>query len=151
MARAAFVMDRLMRTVGLHGKSFLPLLLGFGCTVPAIAATRTLEHERDRKLTAFLANFMSCGARLPVYAAFAAAFFGARAGTVIFALYLGGIVAALLTGLAAKLLFHRKQPALPFVLELPPYRMPHAPDVLRAVWLRTSGFARPAPSSWGAR
>lgn len=144
MARAAFVMDRMMRTVGLHGKSFLPLLLGFGCTVPAIAATRTLEHERDRKLTAFLATFMSCGARLPVYAAFAAAFFGARAGTVIFGLYVGGILMALLTGLAAKLLLHRREPPLPFVLELPPYHMPHAPHVLRQVWQRTSSFVRRA-------
>jgi len=144
MARAAFVMDRLMGAVGLHGKSFLPLLLGFGCTVPAIAATRTLEHERDRKVTAFLATFMSCGARLPVYTAFAAAFFGARAGSVIFGLYVGGIAAALLTGLAARLLLHRKAEPLPFVLELPPYRMPHGPSVLRAVVQRTSGFVRRA-------
>ncbi len=144
MARAAFVMDRLMRSVGLHGKSFLPLLLGFGCTVPAIAATRTLEHERDRKLTAFLATFMSCGARLPVYTAFAAAFFGARAGTVIFGLYLLGILVALATGLAFKLLLHRREPPLPFVLELPPYHLPHAPHVLRAVWQRTMGFVRRA-------
>ena len=90
MARAAFVMDRVMRWMGLHGKSFLPMIIGFGCTVPAVYATRTLEHEKDRKLTAFLATFMSCGARLPVYVVFGSAFFGAASGTLVFAMYILG-------------------------------------------------------------
>ncbi len=144
MARAAFVMDRAMRVMGLHGKSFLPLLLGFGCTVPAVYATRTLEHARDRRLTAFLTTFMSCSARLPVYMVFAAAFFGARAGTVLFALYLTGIVAALATGLLVRHTLHRRQPAQPFVLELPPYRVPHARTVARQVYDRTRSFVRRA-------
>jgi ferrous iron transport protein B len=137
-------MDRAMRVVGLHGKSFLPLLLGFGCTVPAVYATRTLEHARDRRLTAFLTTFMSCSARLPVYMVFAAAFFGARAGTVLFALYLTGIAAALATGMIVRHTLHRRQPPQPFVLELPPYRMPHLRTVARQVYDRTRGFVRRA-------
>ncbi len=140
MARAAFVMDRVMRALGLHGKSFLPLLVGFGCNVPAVYATRTLENERDRKLTGFLATFMSCGARLPVYVAFGAAFFGAQAGQLTFGLYLLGIGAALLTGLAFSRLIYRNQPAQPFVLELPPYRWPRPRGVARQVWARTRSF-----------
>ncbi len=144
MARAAFVMDRVMRIVGLHGKSFLPLLVGFGCTVPAIYATRTLESERDRRLTGFIATFMSCGARLPVYVLFAGVFFGAQAGTVIFALYLLGIVVAIVTGLILQRLFSRRRDPQPFVLELPPYRLPDARTVLRQTWERTRGFLRAA-------
>lgn len=144
MARAAFVMDRVMRALGLHGKSFLPLLVGFGCTVPAVYATRALESERDRKLTGFLATFMSCGARLPVYVVFGAAFFGARAGQLAFSLYLVGIAAALLTGLAFSRLVYRNQPPQPFVLEMPPYRWPRPRGVARQVWARTRGFIRNA-------
>jgi ferrous iron transport protein B len=144
MARAAFVMDRVMRVVGLHGKSFLPLLIGFGCTVPAVYATRTLENEQDRKLTGFLATFMSCGARLPVYVVFAAAFFGPNAGTVIFALYLLGIGVAILTGLAFKRTVYRGKPPQPFVMELPPYRAPNPKTVLTQMWDRTRGFIRKA-------
>lgn len=144
MARAAFVMDRVMRALGLHGKSFLPLLVGFGCTVPAVYATRTLESERDRRLTGFLATFMSCGARLPVYVVFGAAFFGARAGQLAFSLYLVGIAAALLTGLAFSRLVYRNQPPQPFVLEMPPYRWPRPRGVARQVWARTRGFIRNA-------
>jgi ferrous iron transport protein B len=102
MARAAFVMDRFMRWVGLPGKSFVPMLVGFGCNVPAIMATRTLENKRDRYMTIFMNPFMSCGARLPVYALFAAAFFGAAAGAMTFSLYIVGIVVAILTGLLLK-------------------------------------------------
>ena len=140
MARAAFVMDRVMRALGLHGKSFLPLLVGFGCNVPAVYATRTLENERDRKLTGFLATFMSCGARLPVYVVFGAAFFGAQAGQLAFSLYLVGIAVALLTGLAFSRLVYRNQPPQPFVLELPPYRWPRPRGVARQVWARTRSF-----------
>ncbi|MCS7072155.1 MAG: ferrous iron transport protein B, partial [Anaerolinea sp.] len=143
MARAAFVMDRVMRVVGLHGKSFLPLLVGFGCTVPAIYATRTLEGARDRRLTGFISTFMSCGARLPVYVLFAGVFFGAQAGTVIFALYLLGIGVALVTGLILQRLFSRRDPQ-PFVLELPPYRVPDPGTVLRQTWGRTRGFLHAA-------
>lgn len=144
MARAAFVMDRVMRVVGLHGKSFLPLLIGFGCTVPAVYATRTLENERDRKLTGFLASFMSCGARLPVYVLFAGVFFGARSGDVIFMLYLLGVAIALVTGLVFKRVIYRGKEAPPFVMELPPYRMPNPKTVLTQMWERTRGFVRKA-------
>ena len=144
MARAAFVMDRVMRAIGLHGKSFLPLLVGFGCTVPAIYATRTLEHEHDRKLTGFLATFMSCGARLPVYVVFATAFFGAQSGNTIFALYILGIGVALMTGLLMKRTVFRGTPPPPFVMELPPYRLPNPKTVLMQTWERTFEFVRRA-------
>lgn len=144
MARSAFVMDRVMRGIGLHGKSFLPLIVGFGCTVPAIYATRTLEDEDDRKLTAFITTFMSCGARLPVYVVFGAAFFGAKAGNLIFGLYLLGVVIALLTGFVMKRTVYRHKPPQPFVLELPPYRVPNARNVLRQVRERTAAFVRNA-------
>jgi ferrous iron transport protein B len=144
MARSAFVMDRVMRAIGLHGKSFLPLVVGFGCNVPAIYATRTLEDEDDRKLTAFITTFISCGARLPVYVVFGAAFFGAKAGNLIFGLYLLGIAIALLTGLALKRTVYRHKPPQPFVLELPPYRMPTPRNVWRQVWQRTAQFLRNA-------
>lgn len=140
MARAAFVMDRVMRWMGLHGKSFLPLIVGFGCTVPAVYATRTLEDERDRKLTGFLATFMSCGARLPVYVVIGAAFFGAASGNLIFGMYLLGIAVALAVGFVFKRTVYRGQPPAPFVMELPPYRAPRVRDVLRQMWERTRGF-----------
>ncbi|MER2600337.1 MAG: ferrous iron transport protein B [Caldilineales bacterium] len=144
MARAAFVMDRVMRLMGLHGKSFLPMIVGFGCTVPAVYATRTLENEKDRKLTGFLATFMSCGARLPVYVMIGTAFFGAASGNLVFAMYLLGIAVALAVGFGFKHTVYRGQPPAPFVMELPPYRLPRASDVLRQVWRRTRGFVRRA-------
>ncbi|MAU13344.1 MAG: ferrous iron transport protein B [Anaerolineaceae bacterium] len=144
MARAAFVMDRVMRAMGLHGKSFLPMLVGFGCTVPAVYATRTLENESDRKLTGFLVTFMSCGARLPVYLVIGAAFFGARSGNLIFGLYILGIAIALLTGWGLKRTVYRNKPPQPFVMELPPYRAPRLRDVWRQTWERTSEFVRKA-------
>lgn len=144
MARAAFVMDRVMRAMGLHGKSFLPMLVGFGCTVPAVYATRTLENDQDRKLTGFLVTFMSCGARLPVYVVIGSAFFGARSGNLIFGMYILGIVIALLTGWVLKRTVYRNKPPQPFVMELPPYRVPHLRDVWRQTWDRTSGFVRKA-------
>jgi len=140
MARAAFVMDRVMRAIGLHGKSFLPMIVGFGCTVPAIYATRTLENERDRRLTGLLATFMSCGARLPVYVVFGAAFFGALSGNLIFAMYLLGITVALATGFVLKHTVYRGQPPAPFVMELPPYRAPRPADIWRQMWRRTRSF-----------
>jgi ferrous iron transport protein B len=140
MARAAFVMDRVMRWMGLHGKSFLPMIVGFGCTVPAVYATRTLENEKDRKLTAFLATFMSCGARLPVYVVFGAAFFGTTSGNLVFAMYILGILVALATGIVMKNTIYRSQPPAPFVMELPPYRIPRPRDVWFQMWERTKGF-----------
>jgi ferrous iron transport protein B len=140
MARAAFVMDRVMRWMGLHGKSFLPMIIGFGCTVPAVYATRTLENEKDRKLTAFLATFMSCGARLPVYVVFGAAFFGASSGTLVFGIYLLGIVVALITGFVMKNTIYKSRPPAPFVMELPPYRIPRPRDIWNQMWERTHGF-----------
>jgi len=140
MSRAAFVMDRVMRWMGLHGKSFLPMIVGFGCTVPAVYATRTLENEKDRKLTGFLATFMSCGARLPVYVVFGAAFFGSTSGNLIFAMYLLGIAVALVIGLTLKHTVYKGKPPAPFVMELPPYRLPRGGDVWRHMWKRTKGF-----------
>ncbi len=140
MARAAFVMDRVMRWMGLHGKSFLPMIVGFGCTVPAVYATRTLANEKDRKLTAFLATFMSCGARLPVYVVFGAAFFGVTSGNLVFGMYALGILVALATGFVMKRTVYKSQPPAPFVMELPPYRMPRPKDVWNQMWERTRGF-----------
>jgi ferrous iron transport protein B len=144
MARAAFVMDRLMHAVGLHGKSFLPMLVGFGCTVPGIYATRTLENEDDRKLTGFLVPMMSCGARLPVYAVFAAAFFPSNPGRFIFSMYLAGIVLAILTGVVMKRVLYKNKPPAPFVMELPPYRMPTLRGVWTHMWERSAIFIKRA-------
>ena len=132
MARAAFVMDRSMRVIGLPGKSFIPMLVGFGCNVPAIMATRTLENERDRTLTIMMNPFMSCGARLPVYALFAAAFFPTGGQNLVFLLYLIGIAFAVLTGLILKNTLLKGE-ITPFVMELPPYHLP----TVKAVLLRT--------------
>ncbi|MGE5637045.1 MAG: Fe(2+) transporter permease subunit FeoB [Nocardioidaceae bacterium] len=140
MARAAFVMDRLMRLIGLPGRSFVPLLLGFGCNVPAVLATRALESRRDRYLTIMMNPFMSCGARLPVYALFAAAFFPAVGQNVVFALYLIGMAAAVFTGLALRSTLLRGRPT-PFVMELPPYHAPAPHSLLLHTWARLRGFA----------
>jgi len=144
MARAAFVMDRAMRVVGLHGKSFLPMLVGFGCNVPAVYATRTLEHETDRKVTGFLVTFMSCGARLPVYVVVGSAIFGAAAGNLIFGMYILGILVALATAFVLKRGVYRNQPPQPFVMELPPYRAPRLRDIWRQMSTRTGSFVREA-------
>ncbi|MFH1080653.1 MAG: ferrous iron transport protein B [Pseudomonadota bacterium] len=133
MARAAFLMDRVMHAIGLHGKSFIPLLLGFGCNVPAIYATRTLENPRDKALTALLVPLMSCGARLPVYVVFTAAFFSAYAGTVLWSLYVLGIVLAVLMGLLFKMTIFRGEAPV-FIMELPPYRMPTARSLTIHTW-----------------
>lgn len=139
MARAAFVMDRAMRVIGLPGKSFVPLIVGFGCNVPAIMATRTLESRHDRILTIMMAPFMSCGARLPVYALFAAVFFPTSGQNVVFLLYLVGILFAVGTGFLLK---HTvlKGEASPFIMELPPYHMPTASTVLLRAWDRLKSF-----------
>ena len=139
MARVAFIMDKLMRQIGLSGKAIIPMLLGFGCNVPAIMGTRTLEDENDR-LTAILINpFMSCSARLPIYTLFAAAFFPGKESLVIFSLYILGIVVAILMGLIfKKTLF--KSPGIPFIMELPPYRLPRMESVLSQVWEKVKGF-----------
>jgi len=139
MARAAFVMDRFMRTIGLPGKSFVPLIVGFGCNVPAIMAARTLENQRDRTMTIVMAPFMSCGARLPVYALFAAAFFPIGGQNLVFGLYLLGIAAAVLTGLALKRTLLQGETS-PFIMELPPYHLPAIGNVLIRTWDRLKGF-----------
>jgi ferrous iron transport protein B len=139
MARAAFVMDRFMRIIGLPGKAFVPMLVGFGCNVPAIMATRTLENQRDRTLTVLMNPFMSCGARLPVYALFAAAFFPVGGQNIVFGLYLLGIGFAVLTGLVLKSTLLKGE-ITPFVMELPPYHLPTVKGVLLRAWERLKTF-----------
>ena len=144
MSRAAFVVDKLMHHIGLHGKSFIPMLIGFGCTVPAILATRTLESRRDRLTTMLVAPLMSCGARLPVYVLLAGAFFTpAMAGKVIFGIYLLGVLIAI----AMARIFRStilKGPLTPFVMELPPYRMPTLKGTLLHMWERAWAYIRKA-------
>ncbi|MCA1908900.1 MAG: Fe(2+) transporter permease subunit FeoB [Magnetospirillum sp.] len=139
MARAAFVMDRAMRAIGLPGKSFVPLIVGFGCNVPAIMATRTLENRRDRILTALMAPFMSCGARLPVFALFAAAFFPVNGQNIVFGLYLVGLGFAVLTGLILKHTLLQGEVSH-FVMELPPYHLPTLRTVVLQAWQRLREF-----------
>lgn len=144
MSRAAFVMDRFMRVVGLHGKSFIPMILGFGCAVPAIYATRTIASRRDRVLTSLLIPLMSCSARLPVYVVFGLAFFGSRAGTVIWAMYALGILIAMLAGMVFTRTILKPDASSAFVLELPPYRQPSMKSVLIHMWENTREFVRKA-------
>jgi ferrous iron transport protein B len=144
MARVAFVMDRFMRPFGLHGKSFLPMIVGFGCTVPAIYATRTLERRRDRVLTGLLVPFMSCSARLPVYVLFAAVFFPAHAGTAVFLIYLLGIAVAIILGLFLQRALPAPAEESLFVMELPPYRMPTLRSIGLQAWQRIRAFVRKA-------
>ena len=143
LARAAFVMDRMMYAIGLPGKSFIPMLIGFGCNVPAIMATRTIEDKNDRLITILVNPFMSCGARLPVYVLLAGAFFPSNAGTVVFVLYLTGIVIAI----GSAYLFRRTilpgKPA-PFLMEMPPYRFPTAATAIRHMWDRGEMYIRKA-------
>jgi ferrous iron transport protein B len=139
MARAAFLMDRLMSKIGLPGKSFVPLIVGFGCNVPAVMAARTLERERERILTVAMAPFMSCGARLTVYALFAAAFFPTGGSGVVFALYLIGIAVAVGTGLVLKRTLLAGD-RTPFVMDLPPYHRPRAKAVCLHAWIRLKSF-----------
>ncbi|MBL8642821.1 MAG: Fe(2+) transporter permease subunit FeoB [Rhodospirillaceae bacterium] len=139
MARAAFVMDRFMRALGLPGKSFVPMMVGFGCTVPAVMSTRTLDNHRDRVLTAVMSHFMSCGARLPVYALFAAVFFPVGGQNIVFLLYLIGLAFAVMTGLLLKNTILSGQSA-PFLMELPLYHRPTLRGVLIRTWERLKAF-----------
>ncbi len=141
MARTAFLMDRIMHTVGLHGKSFIPMLMGFGCSVPAIMATRALENRKDRILTILITPFMSCSARLPVYIVLAGSFFAERAGTVIFGLYATGIVIAILSGRLFRSTLLKGEDA-PFVMELPPYRVPMFKSLMIHMWDRSKMFLK---------
>lgn len=141
MARAAFLMDRVMHTSGLHGKSFIPMLMGFGCNVPAIMATRSLESDKDRILTILMTPFMSCSARLPVYIVLAGSFFAHRAGTIIFCLYLSGIIIAIVSGRLLRRLLFKGEDA-PFIMELPPYRMPMLKSLLIHMWDRSKMFLK---------
>ena len=139
MARAAFIMDRLLHRFGLSGKAFIPMLMGFGCSVPAVMGARTMESEKDRRMTIMLVPFMSCSAKLPVYGLICSAFFGKKAGLVIFSLYVLGMIMGIVSGLIFKdTLFKGEAPA--FVLELPPYRVPGLRNTLLHVWERIKGF-----------
>ena len=143
MARVAFVMDKLLRRLGLSGRSFVPMLIGFGCSVPAIMSTRTLPSEHDRKMTVMLTPFMSCSAKVPVYALFSAAFFPECAPLVTIAMYVMGIVVGILVALVLKGTAFRGDP-VPFVMELPNYRMPAPRTVARLAWDKAKGFATKA-------
>ena len=143
MARVAFVMDKLLRRLGLSGRSFVPMLIGFGCSVPAIMATRTLPSEHDRKMTVMLTPFMSCSAKVPVYALFSAVFFPECAGLVTVAMYLMGIVVGIVVALVLKGTAFKGDP-VPFVMELPNYRMPAPRTVARLAWEKAKGFATKA-------
>ena len=139
MSRAAFIMDRLLRRFGLSGKAFIPMLMGFGCSVPAIMGARTMENEKDRRMTILLIPFMSCSAKLPVYGLLSAAFFGPWAGLVVFGLYVIGMVVGILSGILFKHTLFSGEPA-PFVLELPPYRFPSIENIATHVWQKVKGF-----------
>ncbi|MDR2931552.1 MAG: ferrous iron transport protein B [Oscillospiraceae bacterium] len=139
MARVAFVMDKLLRKIGLSGRSFVPMLIGFGCTVPAVMATRTLSSERDRKMTILLTPFMSCSAKLPIYAVFTAAFFKEFQALVMIGLYIIGILVGIICGLVLKNSTHRGKP-IPFVMELPNYRFPSVKSVLLLMWDKAKDF-----------
>ncbi|UUR80017.1 ferrous iron transport protein B [Clostridium perfringens] len=143
MARVAFLMDKFMRKIGLSGKAFLPMITGFGCTVPAIMSARTLESEKDRKLTALLAPFMSCNARLPVYVIFAGLFFPDNASMVVASLYILGILVAFILGLVFKNTLFKKDEE-PFIIELPEYKIPEVRSVLAQLWDKSKSFLKKA-------
>ena len=143
MARVAFVMDKLLRKIGLSGRSIVPMLVGFGCTVPGVMASRTLPSERDRKMTIMLTPFMSCSAKLPIYAFFTAAFFPEHGAIVMIALYFGGIVMGILMALLMRRTLFSGE-AVPFVMELPNYRMPGAKNVGHLLWDKAKDFLQRA-------
>lgn len=143
MARVAFVMDKLLRKIGLSGSSFVPMIIGFGCSVPAIMATRTLASERDRKMTIILTPFMSCSAKLPIYGIFIAAFFPEQGGLVMMALYLLGILTAIISGVLLNSFVFSGKP-VPFVMELPAYRLPTARNIVMHMWSKASDFIHKA-------
>ena len=143
MSRAALIMDKIMRKIGLSGKAFIPLLMGFGCTVPAIMSARTLESEKDRKLTAILAPFMSCNARLPVFILFSTIFFRDRADIIVMSLYFLGILTAIFIGLLFKNTVFKKDEE-PFIIELPEYKIPSLALVAKSTWDKGKGFIKKA-------
>lgn len=143
MARVAFIMDKLLRKIGLSGRSIVPMLIGFGCTVPGVMASRTLSSERDRKMTILLTPFMSCSAKLPIYAFFASAFFPGRGAIVMIALYFFGIIMGILMALLMKGTMFKGEP-VPFVMELPNYRMPGAKNVAQLLWEKAKDFLQRA-------
>jgi len=139
MARVAFVMDKLLRKIGLSGRSIVPMLIGFGCTVPGVMATRTLPSDRDRKMTILLTPFMSCTAKVPIYAFFSAAFFPENSTLVMIALYFGGIVVGIIMALLLRGTMFRGEP-VPFVMELPNYRFPGVRNVAMLLWEKAKDF-----------
>ena len=143
MARVAFVMDKMLRKIGLSGSSFVPMIIGFGCSVPAIMASRTLASERDRKMTIMLTPFMSCSAKLPIYGMFIAAFFPHNGGLVMLSLYLTGICVAVISGFLLNSLVFRGKP-VPFVMELPAYRLPTARNIIMHMWEKAKDFLHKA-------
>lgn len=143
MARVAFVMDKLLRKIGLSGRSIVPMLIGFGCTVPAVMATRTLSSDRDRKMTIMLTPFMSCSAKIPIYAVFASAFFSSAAALVMIILYFGGMLVGVLAALVMKKTVFSGKP-VPFVMELPNYRFPSAKSVALLLWDKAKDFLQRA-------
>ncbi|GAA0177028.1 ferrous iron transport protein B [Clostridium sediminicola] len=143
MARAAFIMDKIMRKIGLSGKAFIPLIVGFGCSVPGIMSARTLESEKDRKLTALLVPLMSCNARIPVYALFATIFFKGKESFVIFSLYILGILIAFIVGFIFKNTIFKKDEE-PFIIELPSYKLPEPKNLLLHTWEKGKGFLQKA-------
>lgn len=143
MARAAFIMDKGMRTMGLSGKAFIPLIIGFGCSVPAVMSARTLESEKDRRLTALIVPLMSCNARLPVYALFASVFFNGKETIVVFSLYLLGIILAFIVGLTFKSTIFKKEEE-PFIIELPEYKLPKLSILLKHTLEKGKGFVKKA-------
>lgn len=143
MARIAFVMDKPLRKIGLSGRSIVPMLVGFGCSVPAVMSSRTLPSDRDRKMTIMMIPFMSCTAKLPIYGFFVAAFFPGKGGLIMLALYLTGILVGILTAMISKNTYFKGE-AVPFVMELPNYRMPSAKNVLQLLWEKAKDFLQRA-------
>ena len=143
MARIAFVMDKLLRKLGLSGRSIVPMLIGFGCTVPGVMASRTLPSDRDRKMTIMLTPFMSCTAKLPIYGFFTAAFFPGKGGLIMVGLYFLGVLTGILVALLSKGTFFKGEP-VPFVMELPNYRMPSVKSVLQLLWEKSKDFIQRA-------
>ena len=143
MARVAFVMDKLLRKIGLSGRSFVPMIIGFGCSVPAIMATRTLSSERDRKMTILLTPYMSCSAKIPIYSVFAAAFFPKYSALVMAAMYFGGMLTGIIVSLVLNKTIFRGKP-VPFVMELPNYRLPSAKSVALLMWEKAKDFIQKA-------
>ncbi len=139
MARAAFIMDRLLRRFGLSGRAFLPMLMGFGCSVPALMAARTLPNEKDRRLTMMLVPFMSCGAKLPIYSVFAAALFAQSSDLVVFAIYMAGLLIAILSGIVLKKTVMKNE-ASPFIMELPAYHLPRLKNLALHLWEKLKGY-----------